>query len=242
MGDRAEVLGTGLLRRVVGVVRGLPGLHALQGDALLAEQDAQALVAAVVDHPLGDQGVGQFDRAPGRERQTVLGRLGLGDLLDLSRQGSVKVLGRQVTTDPMPWWTIRVRLLPSSSSISRTRTRTATPANYMCTGLVAYALRMAAATRGGLDGAVLHTDRGRDKAPGPSPASARTWVPPSRWARSAAARTSRPARAATPPANAKRSNAPTTPSTAEGGRRSPRPGPSLGGGLGAALRTGRRTS
>jgi hypothetical protein len=33
--------------------------------------------------PLGDQEVGQFGQAPGRKRQAVLGRLGLGDLLDL---------------------------------------------------------------------------------------------------------------------------------------------------------------
>jgi hypothetical protein len=41
-------------------------------------------VADVVDHPLGDQEVGQLGRAPGRERQAVLGRLGFGDLLDLA--------------------------------------------------------------------------------------------------------------------------------------------------------------
>jgi hypothetical protein len=38
----------------------------LKGDAFLAEQDAQALVADVVDHPLGDQEVGQLDQARGR--------------------------------------------------------------------------------------------------------------------------------------------------------------------------------
>ncbi|WSK67007.1 hypothetical protein OG295_01600 [Streptomyces sp. NBC_01276] len=40
-------------------------------------------MADIVDHPLGDQEVGQLGQAPGRERQAVLGRLGLGDLLDL---------------------------------------------------------------------------------------------------------------------------------------------------------------
>jgi hypothetical protein len=59
----------------------------LKGDALLAEQDPKALVADVVDHPLGDQEVGQFGQAPGREGQAVLGRLGLGDLLDLAPLG-----------------------------------------------------------------------------------------------------------------------------------------------------------
>ena len=33
---------------------------ALKGHALLAEQDPQALVADVVDHPLGDQELGQL--------------------------------------------------------------------------------------------------------------------------------------------------------------------------------------
>ncbi|MGW5366253.1 hypothetical protein [Actinopolymorpha pittospori] len=51
VGDGVEVLDSGLLRGVVGVVGGLPGLHALKGDAFLAEQDAQVLVADVVDHP-----------------------------------------------------------------------------------------------------------------------------------------------------------------------------------------------
>nr|WP_291417210.1 hypothetical protein [Actinophytocola sp.] len=41
-------------------------------------------MADVVDHPLGDQEVGQLGQAPGRERQAVLDRLRLGDLLDLA--------------------------------------------------------------------------------------------------------------------------------------------------------------
>nr|WP_176742736.1 DDE-type integrase/transposase/recombinase [Streptomyces agglomeratus] len=45
-------------------------------------------------------------------------------------------------------------------------------ADHMRTGLVADALRMAASTRGGLDGAVFHSDHGAKTAPGPSPASA----------------------------------------------------------------------
>src|SRR3989442_3413637 len=63
--DRVEVFDAGLLGRVVGVAGGLPGLQALKGDAFLAEQDAQALVADVVDHPLGDQEVRQLGQAPG---------------------------------------------------------------------------------------------------------------------------------------------------------------------------------
>ena len=87
VGDRVQVLDPGLLRRVVGVAGGFPGLQALKGDALLAEQDPQALVADVVDHPLGDQEVRQLGQAPGRERQVMLGRPGLGDLLDLPALG-----------------------------------------------------------------------------------------------------------------------------------------------------------
>lgn len=89
VGDRVEVFDAGLLGRVVGVAGGLPGLQALKGDAFLAEQDMQALVADVVDHPLGDEEVRQLGQTPGRERQVVLGRFGLRDLLDLAplRQG-----------------------------------------------------------------------------------------------------------------------------------------------------------
>jgi hypothetical protein len=55
----------------------------LKGDALGAEQDPQALVADVIDHPLGHQEIGQLGQAPGGKRQVMLGRLGLGDLFDL---------------------------------------------------------------------------------------------------------------------------------------------------------------
>jgi len=94
VGNRVEVFDAGLLGRVVGITGGLPGLQALKGDAFLAEQDAQALVADVVDHPLRDQEVRQLRQAPGGKRQVVLGRLGLGDLLDSRRSGSVNVFGR----------------------------------------------------------------------------------------------------------------------------------------------------
>jgi hypothetical protein len=55
----------------------------LKGDALLAEQQAQALMADVVDHPLSHQELGQLRQAPSGKRQVMLGRPGLGDLLDL---------------------------------------------------------------------------------------------------------------------------------------------------------------
>ncbi|MYW04128.1 hypothetical protein GT354_38770 [Streptomyces sp. SID3343] len=141
------------------------------------EQDAESLVADVVDHPLGDREVGEFGRAPGREGKAVLGRCGLGGLLDLAafgkgerlrapafvfggeeskpsalklwitsrtRSALVNVTSaifatlmacadsrtiwarRHVTTDPVPRRTIRKSRRPSSSSISRTRTRSAT--------------------------------------------------------------------------------------------------------------------
>ncbi|WP_229894182.1 hypothetical protein [Streptomyces glebosus] len=93
VGDRVEVLDASPLRGVVRVAGGLPGLQPLKGDAFLAEQDAQALVADVVDHPLGDQEVRQLGQTPGRERQVVLGRLGLGDLLDLTPLGQGERLG-----------------------------------------------------------------------------------------------------------------------------------------------------
>jgi hypothetical protein len=67
----------------MGVFGGFPGFQPLKGDAFLAEQDPQALVADVVDHPLGHQEVGQLGQAPGGKRQVMLYWLGLGDLLDL---------------------------------------------------------------------------------------------------------------------------------------------------------------
>jgi hypothetical protein len=72
-----------LLRRVPRVLGGLPGFQPLKRDALGAEQDPQALVADVIDHPLGHQEVGQLGQAPGGKRQVMLGRLRFGDLLDL---------------------------------------------------------------------------------------------------------------------------------------------------------------
>ena len=56
--DRVELEDAVLLRLVVWVGGGLPGLYRLKGDPLLAEKKAQALMADVVDHPLGQE-VGQ---------------------------------------------------------------------------------------------------------------------------------------------------------------------------------------
>jgi hypothetical protein len=83
VGDRVQVLDPCFLRRVLRVLGGLPGFQPLKGDAFLAEQHAQPLVADVVDHPLGHHEVGQLGQAPGGKRQVVLRGLGLGDLLDL---------------------------------------------------------------------------------------------------------------------------------------------------------------
>ena len=85
--DRVQVLGPRLLRRVPRVFGRLPGFQALKGDALLAEQDPQALVADVLDHPLGHQELGHLNQAPGGKRQVMLDRLRLGDLLDLPPLG-----------------------------------------------------------------------------------------------------------------------------------------------------------
>ena len=83
VGDRIQVLDPGLLHRVVRVFGDLPGFQPLKGDALLAEQHPQALVADVVDHPLSDQELRQLRQAPGGKRQVMLDRPRPGDLLDL---------------------------------------------------------------------------------------------------------------------------------------------------------------
>jgi hypothetical protein len=43
----------------------------LKRDALVAEEDPQAFVGDVVDHPLGHQEVRQLRQAPGAERNIV---------------------------------------------------------------------------------------------------------------------------------------------------------------------------
>ena len=87
IGDGVELEHPVLLGLEVRVVAHLPGLQALKGDALLAEQRAQALVADVVDHPLGDEELGQLGQAPRRERQVVVHRPRQGELLDLLALG-----------------------------------------------------------------------------------------------------------------------------------------------------------
>jgi len=66
----------------------------LKRDALLAEYEAQAFVADVVDHPLSHQELGQLGQAPGRKGQVVVDRTAQGDLLISRRSGKVKVGGR----------------------------------------------------------------------------------------------------------------------------------------------------
>jgi hypothetical protein len=91
-GDRIQVLGPGLVDRVVRIGGGLPGFQPLKGDAFLAEQRPQALVADVVDHPLSHQELAQLVQAPGGKRQAMLSRPGRGDLLDLPplRKGELR--------------------------------------------------------------------------------------------------------------------------------------------------------
>jgi hypothetical protein len=134
-----------LLSLEVRVARLLPGLQALKRHALLAEQDPQALVADVVDHPLSDQELGQLGQRPGRKRQRVVLWARQAKLLDRSALGqgegrraaaavarvqradsSTIWARRQVTTDPELRRTIRSSRLPSSLLICRTRTRSAT--------------------------------------------------------------------------------------------------------------------
>jgi hypothetical protein len=83
VGDGIQVLDAGFLHRVVRVGGGFPGFQPLKGDAFLAEQHAQALMGDVVDHPLCHQELAQLGQAPGGKRQAMLGRVGLGGLLDL---------------------------------------------------------------------------------------------------------------------------------------------------------------
>ena len=85
--DRVQVIHPRLLGRVVRVGGGLPGLHGLKRDVLRAQQLPQALMGDIVDHPLGDQEVSELGQAPPGKRQPVLGRPGLGDLLDLPPLG-----------------------------------------------------------------------------------------------------------------------------------------------------------
>ncbi len=83
VGECVEVEHALLLGLIVRVGGLLPGLYALKGHALLAQQRAQPLVADVLDHPLINQVVAQLGEAPGRERQVVVRGPGERDPLDL---------------------------------------------------------------------------------------------------------------------------------------------------------------
>ena len=87
--DLVELENPVLLGLEVRVVRLLPSLDHLKRHALLSEQNPQALMADVVDHPLSDEEVRQLGQAPRRERQVVILRSSQRDLLDLAalRQG-----------------------------------------------------------------------------------------------------------------------------------------------------------
>ncbi len=60
VGDAVELKHSVLLGFVVGVVAHLERLDHLKRDAFLTEQNPQAFVADVVDHPLSHQELGQL--------------------------------------------------------------------------------------------------------------------------------------------------------------------------------------
>jgi len=92
--DRVQLEDPVLLLLEGGVVRAFPAPHGLKADAFLAQQLAEPFVGDVVDHPLGDQVVGQLGQAPGRKRLPKVGRDGERVRLICCRSGSVKVRGR----------------------------------------------------------------------------------------------------------------------------------------------------
>jgi hypothetical protein len=65
----------------------------LKGDALLAEQHPQALVADVIDHPLGHQEISQLGQAPGGNGKSCSAGLDLAIFLISRRCGSVNFGG-----------------------------------------------------------------------------------------------------------------------------------------------------
>ena len=95
VGDVVQLEDPVLLDFEVGVVGLLPRLHRLKRHALLTEQDPQALMADVVDHPLSDEMLGQLGQRPlsrtaGRDRSVGPARY----CLIRRRCGSVNVGGR----------------------------------------------------------------------------------------------------------------------------------------------------
>jgi len=83
VGDRVQLQDPVLLGLEAGVVGALPAPHGLKADAFLAKQLAEPLVGDVVDHPLGDQIVGELGQAPSRKWLAEVGRDAERDLLDL---------------------------------------------------------------------------------------------------------------------------------------------------------------
>jgi hypothetical protein len=84
VGDVVELEHPVLLGFEVGIVTHFEGLDGLKRDAFLAEQDPQALVADVVEHPLSHQKLRQLRQRPRRERQIMIHRSRQRDLLDLT--------------------------------------------------------------------------------------------------------------------------------------------------------------
>ena len=93
VGDVVELEHPVLLGLEVRIVGLLVGLDHLKRDALLAEYQAQALVADVVDHPLSHQELGQLGQAPGRKGQVMVDRAAQRDLLDLPALGEGELRG-----------------------------------------------------------------------------------------------------------------------------------------------------
>jgi hypothetical protein len=87
IGNLIELEHPVLLGLEVGVGGLFVGLDHLKGDTLLTEEHAQTLVADVVDHPLGDEELGQLGQAPGGKGQVVVDRPAQRDLLDLPALG-----------------------------------------------------------------------------------------------------------------------------------------------------------
>jgi hypothetical protein len=66
--DRVQLEDPVLLRLEGGIVRALPAPQGLKADVFFTQQLAEPFVGDVVDHPLGNQVVGQLGQAPGRKR------------------------------------------------------------------------------------------------------------------------------------------------------------------------------
>jgi transposase InsO family protein len=99
VGDRVQLPHPGGLGLVVRIGAGLEGRHRLKADVLLTQEQAEALVGDVVDHPLGDEEVGEFRQAPDRERRIVIVRAAQRVRYERQRPGElvhmdVKKIGR----------------------------------------------------------------------------------------------------------------------------------------------------